>query len=345
MGNQGGGELGNELGRCGDERGEVVLEAGAEPFQQLHTGVHDLVGMVAEVLSQRTDDLHRRRQHGLRTVLLQRVCQGKDGLVCPRQQLRTGFKKGVGQRTEKSTDIVLQGGESAVEGLAGLQHTVVELPALAGGGFYGLFQFAETDFSVRNALIKVGHGFAGGVADLVQRVEARVDHHVDVFQRDLLCRGHFAIGPDKGLHLVGIAEGDVAQHFQHAGGIVCGNAELEQRLRASSQVVQREGGGCCHLADLFQLLSGKLLVSQHDLEVGQVAFHAGVVIHAAFGDRLQGRGRSLDKICNQIPCGDGPAAEGSLRRVAVQFYFAGDAKIGHCVHLSIGARAQWHRLL
>ena len=277
--------------------------------------------------------------------LLVAVEEGDHHLVQLDHQLTQSRKQAAGQLTGQGADIILQGGHAPAEGLAGFQHTVVELPALAGGGFHSRFQLAEADLAIRNALVQVGHALAGGVADLVQRVEARVDHHVDVFQRDLLGAGHLAVGAGQGLQLLGVAQRDIAQPLQHAGGVVCRNAELQKGLGAAGQVVQRERRGRRHFADLGKLCGGGLLAAQHDLEVGQVAFHGGVVVHAAL-DHLGQFGRSLFcKVRDHLPGGYRPLAGAFFGRVAVQPYFAGDAEICHCVHLSFGARAQGHRLL
>ena len=277
--------------------------------------------------------------------LLVAVEEGDHHLVQLDHQITQSRKQAAGQLTGQGADIILQGGHAPAEGLAGFQHTVVELPALTGGGFHSCFQLAEADLAVRNALVQVGHALAGGIADLVQRVETRIDHHVDVFQRDLLCRGHLAVGAGQGLQLFGVAQRDITQPLQHAGGVVCRNAELQKGLGAAGQIIQREGRGCRHLADLGKLCGGGLLAAQHDLEVGQVAFHGGVVVHAAF-DHLGQLGRSLFcKVRDHLPGGYRPLTGAFFCRVAVQPYFAGDAEICHCVHLSFGARAQGHRLL
>ena len=277
--------------------------------------------------------------------LLVAVEEGDHHLVQLDHQITQSRKQTSGQLTGQGADIILQGGHAPAEGLAGFQHTVVELPALTGGGFHSCFQLAEADLAIRNALVQVGHALAGGVADLVQRVEARIDHHVDVFQRDLLGRGHLAVGAGQGLQLLGVAQRDITQPLQHAGGVVCRNAELQKGLGAAGQVVQRERRGRRHFADLGKLCGGGLLAAQHDLEVGQVAFHGGVVIHTAL-DHLGQLGRSLFcKVRDHLPGGYRPLAGAFFCRVAVQPYFAGDAEICHCVHLSFGARAQGHRLL
>ena len=151
---------------------------------------------------------------------------GDDQLVCLDDDVPERREKPAGQFTGQRGHVVLQGGQPAVEGLAGLQHTVVELPALTGGSSHGGFQLIEADLAVRDALVEGAHAFASGVADLIERVEARVDHHVDVFQRDLLGRGHLAVGPHEGLELVRVAQRNITQTFQYAGGVVRRDAEL-----------------------------------------------------------------------------------------------------------------------
>ena len=277
--------------------------------------------------------------------LLVAVEEGDHHLVQLDHQLTQSRKQAAGQLTGQGADIILQGGHAPAEGLAGFQHTVVELPALTGGGFHRRFQLAEADLAIRDALVQVGHALAGGITDLVQRVETRIDHHVDVFQRDLLRRGHLAVGAGQGLQLLGVAQRDITQPLKHAGGVVCRNAELQKGLGAAGQVVQRERRGRRHFADLGKLCGGGFLAAQHDLEVGQVAFHGGVVVHAAL-DHLGQLGRCLFcKVRDHLPGGHRPLAGAFFCRVAVQPYFAGDAEICHCVHLSFGARAQGHRLL
>jgi len=170
--------------------------------------------------------------------LLVAVEEGDHHLVQLDHQLAQRRKQAAGQLTGQGADIILQGGHAPAEGLAGFQHAVVELSALTGGGFHSRFQLAEADLAIRDALVQVGHALAGGIADLVQRVEARIDHHVDVFQRDLLRRGHLAVGAGQGLQLFGVAQRDIAQPLQHAGGVVCRNAELQKGLGAAGQVVQ-----------------------------------------------------------------------------------------------------------
>ena len=149
-----------------------------------------------------------------------------DQLICLADDVTVGLEEAVGQLADESADVVLQRGEPTIHGLAGLQHAVVELPAFAGGGLNGCGQLVEADLAVRDALVQVRHAFAGRVADLIQRVETRVDHHVDVFQRDLLGRGHLAVGPDEGLELVRIAQRDIAQLLEHTGGVIRRDAEL-----------------------------------------------------------------------------------------------------------------------
>ena len=277
--------------------------------------------------------------------LLVAVEEGDHHLVQLDHQITQSRKQAAGQLTGQGADIILQGGHAPAEGLAGFQHTVVELPALTGGGFHSCFQLAESDLAVRNALVQVGHALAGGITDLVQRVETRIDHHVDVFQRDLLGAGHLAVGAGQGLQFLGVAQRDITQPLQHAGGVVCRNAELQQRLGALGQVGQAERRCRRHFADLRKLCGGGLLVAQHDFEVGQVAFHGGVVVHAAL-DHLGQLGRCLFcKVRDHLPGGYRPLAGAFFCRVAVQPYFAGDAEVCHCVHLSFGARAQGHRLL
>ena len=261
--------------------------------------------------------------------LLVAVEEGGDHLVELHHKVAQCRKKPAGQLTGQSGQVVLQGGHPPVEGLAGLQHAVIELPALTGGGFHGGLQFVKADLAVRDAFVQGGHALAGSVADLIQRVKACVDHHVDVFQRDLLRTGHFAVSPDEGLQLVGIAKGDIAQHFQHAGGVIRRNAELQQGLGAAGQVIQREWCGSRHFADLCQLGSSLLLAAQHDLEVGQVAFHAGVVVHAALDHLAQFRCGLFCKVRDHVSGGNGPLAGALFRRVAVEPYFAGDAEICH----------------
>ena len=272
---------------------------------------------------------------------------GDDQLVCLDEDVPESREQPAGQFTGQRGHVVLQGRQPAVEGLAGLQHTVVELPALAGGSGHGGFQLVEADLTVRDALVEGAHALAGGVADLIERVEARVDHHVDVFQRDLLGRGHLAVGPHEGLELVRVAQRNIAQTFQYAGGVVRRDAELQEGLGAFGQVGQGEGRACGHPAYLFQLLGGKLFVAQHDLEVGQIAFHAAVVVQTALDHALQAGCSFLGKVRDKLACGHRPLARGFLSRVAVELYFAGDGKIcGQCVHLSLRkrAQAQWHRL-
>ena len=304
-------------------------------------------GFIAQNCRRDGHDRSRRNADGLLELghLLVVVEEGDCRLVQLDNQITQSRKQAAGQLTGQGADIILQGGHAPAEGLAGFQHTVVELPALTGGGFHRRFQLAEADLAIRNALVQVGHALAGGIADLVQRVKARIDHHVDVFQRDLLCRGHLAVGAGQGLQLFGVAQRDIAQPLQHAGGVVCRNAELQKGLGAAGQVVQRERRGRRHFADLGKLCGGGLLAAQHDLEVGQVAFHGGVVVHAAL-DHLGQLGRSLFcKVRDHLPGGYRPLAGAFFCLVAVQPYFAGDAEICHCVHLSFGARAQGHRLL
>ena len=284
-------------------------------------------------------------QHGRDTALCECIRQFQNNIVCDRKQVGQRRIERIGQCPQQSLRVIGQGGQPAVEGLAGFQHTVVELPALTGGGFHSCFQLAEADLAVRNALVQVGHALAGGITDLVQRVETRIDHHVDVFQRDLLGAGHLAVGAGQGLQFLGVAQRDITQPLQHAGGVVCRNAELQQRLGALGQVGQAERRCRRHFADLRKLCGGGLLVAQHDFEVGQVAFHGGVVVHAAL-DHLGQLGRCLFcKVRDHLPGGYRPLAGAFFCRVAVQPYFAGDAEICHCVHLSFGARAQGHRLL
>ena len=279
--------------------------------------------------------------------LLVAVEEGDHHLVQLDHQLTQSCKQAAGQLTGQGADIILQGGHAPAEGLAGFQHTVVELPALTGGGFHRRFQLAEADLAIRDALVQVGHALAGGITDLVQRVETRIDHHVDVFQRDLLGAGHLAIGPHEGLELVRVAQRNIAQTFQYAGGVVRRDAELQEGLGPLGQVGQGEGRACGHPAYLFQLLGGKLFVAQHDLEVGQIAFHAAVVVQTALDHALQAGCSFLGKVRDELACGHRPLARGFLSRVAVELYFAGNAKIcGQCVHLSLRkrAQAQWHRL-
>ena len=259
---------------------------------------------------------------------------GDDQLVCLDDDVPESREQPAGQFTGQRGHVVLQGAQPAVEGLAGLQHTVVELPALTGGSSHGGFQLIEADLAVRDALVEGAHALAGGVADLIERVEARVDHHVDVFQRDLLGAGHLAIGPHEGLELVRVAQRNIAQTFQYAGGVVRRDAELQEGLGPLGQVGQGEGRGRRHLPDLFQLLGGKLFVAQHDLEVGQIAFHLGVVVQTGFDHAFQAGCSFLGKVRDELACGHGPLARGFLSRVTVELYFAGNAKIcGHGVHL------------
>ena len=259
---------------------------------------------------------------------------GDDQLVRLDDDVPERREQPAGQLPGQRCHVVLQGGQPAVEGLAGLQHTVVELPALTGGSGHGGFQLAEADLAVRDALVEGAHALAGGVADLIERVEARVDHHVDVFQRDLLGRGHLAVGPHEGLELVRVAQRNIAQTFQYAGGVVRRDAELQEGLGPLGQVGQGEGRACGHPAYLFQLLGGKLFVAQHDLEVGQIAFHLGVVVQTGFDHAFQAGCSFLGKVRDELACGHGPLARGFLSRVTVELYFAGDGKIcGHGVHL------------
>ena len=241
------------------------------------------ISLIRQECRTRSSDHGRGNADGVLELghLLVAVEEGGHHLVELHHKVAQCRKKPAGQLTGQGGHVVLQGGHAAAEGLAGFHHAVVKLPALAGGGFHGGLQLAEAHLAVRDALVQVGHTLAGGVANLVQRIKARVDHHVDVFQRDLLRRGHLAVGAGQGLQLFGVAKGDIAQPLQHAGGVVCRNAELQQGLGAACQVVQRERRGRRHFADLGNLCGGGLLAAQHDLEVGQVAFHGGVVVHAA----------------------------------------------------------------
>ena len=254
---------------------------------------------------------------------------GTHQLVGLDDEVAESREQAVSQFAGKGSHVVLQGRQSPVEGLAGLQHTVVELPAFTGGGFHSGLQFLKAHLAVRDALVQVGHGFTGGLADLVERIEARVDHHVHVFQRDLLGAGHLAIGPDKGLHLVRVAQRNVAQHLQHVGGVVCRNAELQQGLGALSQIRQGEGCGCCHFADLFQLFGGKLFVTQHDLEIGEVALHVPVVGQTALHHAHQGIGGFLSEIGDHLPGGYRPFIDALLCRVAVQPDITRNTEISH----------------
>ena len=319
-------------------------------------GVGDLGGggkshiaLIREECRARSGDHRRGNADGVLELrhFLVAVKEGCHHLVELDHQLSQSRKQAAGQLTGQGADIILQGGHAPAEGLACFQHAVVELPALAGGGRNGGLQLAETDLAVRDALVQVGHALAGGITDLVQRVKARIDHHVDVFQRDLLCAGHLAVGAYQRLQFVRVAEGDVAKLFQHAGGVVCGNAELQQGLCALGQVGQSKGRGRCNLTQLGKLFGRKLFVAQHDLEIGQVAFHAGIVVNAAFDHFAQFRRSFLRKVSNHVSGGNGPFAGALFRRVTVEPYFAGDAEICH-VPTSLNskrARAQGHRLL
>lgn len=146
--------------------------------------------------------------------------------------------------------------------------------------------------------------------------------------------GHLAIGPHEGLELVRVAQRNIAQLLEHTGGVVRRDAELQEGLGPLGQVGQGEGRGRRHLPDLFQLLGGKLFVAQHDLEVGQIAFHAAVVVQTALDHAFQAGCSFLGKVRDELACGHGPLARGFLSRVTVELYFAGDGKIcGHGVHL------------
>ena len=158
--------------------------------------------------------------------LLVAVEEGGHHLVELHHKVAQRRKQAAGQLAGQGADIILQSGHPAAEVLAGFQHAVVKLPALAGSGSHSGLQLAEADFAVRDTLVQVGHALAGGVTDLVQRVKARVDHHVDVFQRDLLGTGHFAVGTHQRLQLVRVAKRDITQLFQHVGGVIGGNTEL-----------------------------------------------------------------------------------------------------------------------
>ena len=289
------------------------------------------ISLIRQECRTRSSDHGRGNADGVLELghLLVAVEEGGDHLVELHHKVAQCRKKPAGQLTGQGGHVVLQGGHAAAESLAGFQHAVVKLSALAGGGFHGGLQLAEADLAIRNALVQVGHTLAGGVANLVQRVEARVDHHVDVFQRDLLGTGHFAVGTHQRLQLVRIAKGDIAQLFQNVGGVIGGNAELQQGLGALGQVGQSKGRGCRHFAQLGKLCGGQFLVAQHDLEVGQVAFHAGVVVHAALDHLAQFRCGLFCKVRDHVSGGNGPLAGALFRRVAVEPYFAGDAEICH----------------
>ena len=265
-------------------------------------------------------------QFGQLLVILR---DGDHQLVGLDDEVAESREQAVSQFAGQGSHVVLQGRQPPAEGLAGFQHTVVELPALTGGGFHSGLQFLKAHLAVRDALVQVGHAFTSGLADLIERVEARVDHHVHVFQRDLLGAGHLAIGPDKGLHLVRVAQRDIAQHLQHVGGVVCRNAELQQGLGALSQIRQFEGCGCRHFADLFQLFGGKLFVTQHDLEIGEVALHVPVVGQTALHHAQQGIGGFLSEIGDHLPGGYRPFIDALLCRVAVQPDITRNTEISH----------------
>ena len=369
MGNEGSGKPGNKVRcRC-DEVWQTVRDTDDEIFQQLDTAVENIILMICQIVKQLSQKVRNSRysigyllyqsvgeavqqfgcgvHHCRDAALRKRIRQCQNNIVCDRKQVGQRRIERIRQRTQQSLRVIGQGGQPAVEGLAGLQHTVVELSALAGGSGHGGFQLIEADLAVRDALVEGAHALAGGVADLIERVEARVDHHVDVFQRDLLGAGHLAIGPHEGLELVRVAQRNIAQTFQYAGGVVRRDAELQEGLGPLGQVGQGEGRACGHPAYLFQLLGGKLFVAQHDLEVGQIAFHAAVVVQTALDHALQAGCSFLGKVRDELACGHRPLARGFLSRVAVELYFAGNAKIcGHGVHLSLRkrAQAQWHRL-
>ena len=186
------------------------------------------ISLIRQECRTRSSDHGRGNADGVLELrhLLVAVEEGRYHLVELHYKVTQRREQAAGQLTGQGGHVVLQGGHAAAEGLAGFQHAVVKLPALAGGGFHGGLQLAEAHLAVRDALVQVGHAFAGGVANLVQRIKARVDHHVDVFQRDLVGTGHLAIGAHQRLQLVRVAKGDVAQPLQHAGGVIGGNAEL-----------------------------------------------------------------------------------------------------------------------
>ena len=315
-------------------------------------GVRDLgssgkrhISLVSQERRARRRDHRRGNADGVLELghLLVTVEEGGDHVVELHHKVAQRRKQPAGQLAGQGGHVILQGGHAAAEGLAGFQHAVVKLPALTGGGLHCILQLFKADPAVRDALVQVGHALTGGVTNLVQRVKARVDHHVNVFQRDLLGTGHFAVGTHQHLQLVRIAKGDIAQLLQHAGGVIGGNAELQQGLGALGQVGQGKGRGCRHFAQLGKLGSGQLLVAQHDLEVGQVAFHAGVVVHAALDHLAQFGCGLFCKVRDHVSGGNGPFAGALFRRVAVEPYLTGDAEICHlCPPLiqSAGTRAQ-----
>ena len=109
----------------------------------------------------------------------------------------------------------------------------------------------------------------------------------------------------------------------------------------------RNAHGVGHVRDLTaQLLDRKLAKIGDGPDFGKRCLVDGAVPDRALGKIRQLAAGRLYQVCDQRSGGDGHAADTLREAAGVQLGVAGNAKIKcHCVHLSIGARAQGHSLL
>ena len=158
------------------------------------------------------------------------------------------------------------------------------------------------------------------------------------------CGGQDVHGGGRGGKTGGCQFRCLACKFHSVGRVLPGADGLVGSL---GNIRGRNAHGVGHVRDLTaQLLDRKLAKIGDGPDFGKRCLVDGAVLDRALGKIRQLAAGRLYQVCDQRSGGDGHAADTLREAAGVQLGVAGNAKIKcHCVHLSIGARAQGHRLL
>ena len=116
-------------------------------------------------------------------------------------------------------NLVFHLGNLSGGGLSGGFRSLVEASALLGGPFKSLCHHLRADRALAHLLFQFGYALAGLLADHLQRVEPRVDHLQQILTHQLAGATHLRERQCQRLHLLFVAQGDVADVLQLAESI------------------------------------------------------------------------------------------------------------------------------
>ena len=153
--------------------------------------------------------------------------------------------------------------------------------------------------------LEIGHARAGGLRDGLQRIEALIDKLIQILTGELAGSADLTERAGKAGEFLAVAHGDIAEHLHDAHNLVGFDAEGQQRLRRSGEMLHGKRRFCRHLFKRADHLAGGFAASaEKRLEINGVIFHGAVIIKTFACKVLDHAAGSFYCICHQVTKGN-----------------------------------------